>query len=313
MTIEKTLREGINVAFIEGTVKDVRIEEKEINGKDAISGEIDIQVAPEFVYTVNVFSYKMNQKGEISGLYKSYCTVRDEYKTIDRDGIEAADKVRIDHGKNGKNEYVGQDGEFKSYPQLSTTFINRVKENDVFEPKAKFTLEMVVAGTSEEKRGGEETGRLILRGYVPGYQEGKDDTKKIFPFEVIVAEPHSIQYVENTYEKGQTVKVFGDIVNQTIISKKTIEVGFGEPQEQIDRKSVREYIVTGGTPPMDEDDKNAFDTTLIKQALKKREEAIEKKKAEKKSKENQQQSSNGGFGGGDPFTDSGDPFDPFAN
>ncbi|WP_440110186.1 hypothetical protein [Paenibacillus sp. QZ-Y1] len=310
MTNEKQLQEGTNVVVVEGIVKDIRIEEGQIEDKDMISGEIDIQVSTDSVHTINIFSYKMNKKNEISGLYKGYVTIRDEFKSIDKDGIDLADKVRIEHGKIGKNEYVGQDGDFKSYPRISTTFVNRVKENDIFEPKAKFTLELVVAGMIEEKRNGEETGRLILKGYVPGYPEGKDDTKKIFPFEVVVSDPHSVNYVQNTYEKGQTVKVFGDIVNQTTVTKKLVEVGFGEPQEVIDRKTVREYVVNGGTPPMDEDDKNSFDTKLVKEALKKREAAIEKKKLNKKNKDTTKNSSKGneGFGKPDPFADKSDPF-----
>lgn len=308
MTTEKTLRESINNAFIEGLVKDIRIEEKKIGGKDAIAGEIDIQVDSNSIHTINVFSFKYKQNSnEISGLYKIYSTVKDEYKSIETHGEAEADKVRIEQGRIGKNEYVGQDGEFKSYPHLSTTFINRVRENDVFEPKARFTLEMVVANKTEEKRNGEETGRLILKGYVLGYQEGKDDTKKIFPFEVIVSEPQSVNYVQNTYEKGNTVTVYGEIVNQTIITKKEVEVGFGAPQENIERKTVREYVVDGGTEPLDEEDKNAYDPKLIKEALKKREAAIEKKK-EEKARNSSQSNTNSGFGKPNPFNEEEDPF-----
>lgn len=314
MTKEKTMREAINVAPIEGYVNEIRIEDTKISGKDAITGEVDVLTSNDSVHTINVFSFKFNKEGKESGLYKGYDTIRREYKSIKEHGKDAADKVRIDQAKIGKNEYVGQDGEFKSYPRLTANFINRIKDNDVFEPKAKFTLEMVVASMVEEKRNGEETGRLILKGYVPGYQETNDATRKIFPFEVVVAEPHSVGYVQNTYERGNTVKVFGEIVNQIIVTEKQIEVGFGAPQTQTDRKEVREYVVTGGTPPYDEDDKNAYDMDLIKAALKEREAAIEKKKEEKKAKANNQGgSANTGFGTKpaveDPFADTGKPLD----
>ncbi|WP_029517994.1 hypothetical protein [Paenibacillus polymyxa] len=319
MANEKTLQQGINNIHIEGLVKDIRFEENKINGKDAISGEIDIQVN-DSVHTVNIFSYKMTKKNEISGLYKGYLTIRDEYKTINTHGLENAEKVRIEtsgnneNGKIERNEYVGQDGEWKSYPKLSAKFVNRLKSNDVFEPQARFTLEMAVAGLREEQRNGEETGRLILKGYVVGYQDQENDIKKIFPLEVTVANPTSVSYVQNTYEKGQTVKVFGEIVNQTIVTKKQIEVGFGVPQEDIDRKDVREYIVDGGTPPLDEDDKNAFDVKLIREALKKRDAAIEKKKEEKKNKVNEQsKSNNNGFGNPDPFANDKFNKDPFSD
>ncbi|WP_411735114.1 hypothetical protein [Paenibacillus sp. M2] len=335
MTNEKQqLQEGINNIHIEGIVKEIRIEETVINGKDAITGEIDIQETAESTHTVNVFSFKMTKENKVSGLYKAICTIRDEYKTIEKDGIENADKVRIettknfDNGKVAKNEYVGQDGEWKSYPQLNAKFVNRVTPSDVFEPQAKFTLEIVIAALKDETRNGEETGRLILKGYIVNYQEQKDDYKKIVPFDFIVDNPTSVNYVQNTYEKGQTVKVFGNIVNQTIITKKLIEVGFGEPQEQIDRKDVREYVIVGGTPPYDDEDKNAFDTSLVREALKKRDAAIEVKKEEKKKKGNNSSQSSSGFGNNfdnkdpfgqestkakpkndDPFSDDGKPID----
>ncbi|WP_342423165.1 hypothetical protein [Paenibacillus sp. FSL E2-0178] len=316
---KKQLQEGINTIHIEGIVKDIRIEEKPISGQDAISGEVDIQVTPESIHTLNVFSYKLNQKKEVSGLFKTLVTIRDEYKTIDAHGIENADKVRVetsgafDNGKVGKNEYASPDGEWKSYPRLTAKFINRIKAGEVFEPQAKFTLEVAVAGTKEETRNGEETGRLILKGYIVNYQEQKDDSKKIYPFDFMVENPKSVSYVQDTYEKGQTVKVYGDIVNTKIVTKKFVEVGFGEPQEEIERKEVREYIIIGGTPPYEDDDKNAYDVGLIREALKKRDAAIEKKKEEKKKGNASSQNSGSGFGKPDPFANSDAKKDPFAD
>lgn len=330
MTTEnKKLQEGINNIHIEGLVKEIRIEEKPIGGKDAISGEIDIQVTPDSIHTINVFSYKLTQEGKVSGLYKTLVTIRDEYKTIDADGIDNADKVRVetsgkfDNGKVSKNEYVGQDGEWKSFPRLTAKFVNRLKAGEVFEPQAKFNLEIAVAGTKEEVRNNEETGRLILKGYIVNFQDQKDDFKKIYPFDFIVENPTSVKYVQNNYEKGQTVKIHGDIVNSKIVTKRLVEVGFGDPQEEIERKEVREYIIVSGTPPYDEDDKNAYDVGLIREALKKREAAIEKKKEEKANSNNNSSNSNGGFGGSsssqakdlknpfgnDPFSGDGKPLD----
>lgn len=313
-TDKKQLQEGINSIHVEGIVKDIRIEEKPINGQDAISGEVDIQVTPESIHTLNVFSYKLNQKKEVSGLFKTLVTIRDEYKTIDAHGIENADRVRVetsgtfDNGKVGKNEYASPDGEWKSYPRLTAKFINRIKAGEVFEPQAKFTLEIAVAGTKEETRNGEETGRLILKGYIVNYQEQKDDTKKIYPFDFVVQNPVSVSYVQDHYEKGQTVKVYGDIVNTKVVTERLVEVGFGEPQKEYDRKEVREYIIIGGTPPYDEDDKNAYDVGLIREAIKKRDAAIEKKKEEKKNGSSSK-SNNSGFGSSSPAKVD-DPFAP---
>ncbi|GMX64524.1 hypothetical protein Elgi_37930 [Paenibacillus elgii] len=281
MTTEnKNQRESENFVELEGFVHDINIEETTVDGKEAITGEINIQVGDDSIHTINIFSYKINKKGKESGLYKGYQTIKNEYKSINDHGKECADKVRIDEKSGGKislNEYVGQDGEWKSYPKISASFINRLKSNDVFTPKAKFNLEMAVASVKEEMKNDVETGRAIIKGYVAGY-EGKT----VFPFEVVVADPQAVNYVTSTYEKGSTVTVYGDIINRTIETKKEIEAGFGKPQEKIDRKTVREFLVVGGSTPLEEDDERAFSAAFVKKGIKEREAMIEEKKAKKK-------------------------------
>ncbi|MNH75618.1 hypothetical protein D3C73_278650 [compost metagenome] len=307
MTTEKTLQEAENTVHIEGVIKEVRIEEDALpDGRELIKGEIDIQVDENSVHTVNMFSFKLKKDKTISGLYKGIKTIKDEYKE--------GDKVRITQGNVRLNEYIGQDDNLRSYPQINSNFVNRVKEGEPFEPQAKFTFEMAVASVTEEVKNDEETGRAIIKGYIPIYGGS------VIPFSVVVDNPAAVNYVTSNYEKGNTVSVHGDIVNQTIITKKEIEVGFGDPQEKIDRKTIREYVVKGGSAPYDEDSNNAFDTELIKKALKDREKYIEEMKEKKKNKE--KKNSSGGFGtnpfdtqndpfapGNDPFSDDGKPID----
>ncbi|QWU14334.1 hypothetical protein SAMN04487895_101636 [Paenibacillus sophorae] len=301
MTNEKTLQEAQNVVHIEGIVKEVRIEEDKLpmpDGRELIKGEVDIQVDENSIHTINVFSFKL-KKGttDINSIYKGIKTIQEELKEGDR--------VRVTQGKVDLNEYIGQDDKLKSYPKINSNFINRVKDNEEFNPQATFSLDMMVANVKEETKDGEETGRAIIKGYIPMYNGS------VIPFEVVVANPHAVNYVTNNYEKGLTVSVHGKIVNQTIVTKRLVEVGFGEPQEKIDRKTVREYLVEGGSVPLDEDDKNAFDVELVKKALKYREEVyIQGMRDKKKAKEQR----NGGSGNNnnDPFSSANTKKDPFA-
>ncbi|MGG1650509.1 hypothetical protein ABHN03_25400 [Paenibacillus sp. NRS-1775] len=306
MANEKTLQEAENTVHIEGTITEVRIEEGTLPDKrEVISGEIDIQVDENSVHTVHLFSFKYKADKSINGVYKGIKTMMDEYKT--------GDKVRVSTGSVRLNEYAGQDGSWKSYPQINTNFVNRIKENDVFEPQAKFSFEMMVVSVKEEVKNDEETGRAIIKGYIPIYGGA------VIPFETVVADPNAVSYVTNTYEKGNTVSLHGEIVSQKIVTRREIEVGFGAPQEKIDYKTVREYLVKGGSAPYEEDDKNAFDPKLVGKAVKAREAEIEEKKEKKKAKDNQAQgsnSSNNGFGAdtfpkpnSDPFASDNKPID----
>lgn len=310
MTTEKNqLPEAQNTVHIEGIVKEVRIEEGSLpapDGRELIKGEVDIAVDENSVHTVNMFSFKLKKgTNDINAIYKGIKTIQTE--------LNEGDKVRVTQGKVSLNEYIGQDDKLKSYPKIDSNFINRIKDGEDFEPKATFSLDMMVANVKEETKDGEETGRAIIKGYVPMYNGS------VIPFEVVVANPHAVNYVTGNYEKGLTVSVHGKIVNQVVVTKRQVEVGFGEPQEKIERKTTREYLVEGGSAPLEEDDKNAFSPELVKKALVEREAYIQKMRDKKAAKEQRSGGNSSGFGSSapakvdDPFKDplggSGKPID----
>lgn len=280
MAEQTTIREAVNNVVIEGTVAEVRIETKKSNDKEFILGEVDIQTDENSTHTVKVFANKLNKEGKESSLYKGIETIMNEYKSIASHGKDGADRVRIMQGKIGLNEYVGQDDTIKSYPQLSANFINRLTATEEFEPKAEFEAEMYVHSVSEEVKNDEETGRAILKGFIPVYGG------KVIPFSFIVADPAAVEYVSNNYESGSTVTVYGDIINRVNVVRQEVEVGFGKPQEKISRTTVREFVVTGGTPPMDSEDAKAYSTEVIKKALVEREAYHEEMKSKKKEASN---------------------------
>ncbi|WP_157448580.1 hypothetical protein, partial [Brevibacillus brevis] len=274
---QTTIREAVNNVGIEGTVAEVRIEtKKSTEGKEMITGEVDIQTDENSTHTVKVFANKLNKEGKESGLYKGIETIMNEYKSIASHGKDGADRVRITQGKIGLNEYVGQDEMLKSFPQLSANFINRLNATEEFEPKAEFEAEMYVHSVTEEVKNEEETGRALLKGFIPVYGG------KVIPFTFVVADKDAVDYVSSNYESGSTVTVYGEIVNRVNVSRTEVEVGFGKPQEKVTRTTVREYVVTGGTPPLDEDDVKAYKTEVIKKALVEREAYLEELKTKKK-------------------------------
>ncbi|WEG18631.1 hypothetical protein PQ478_09120 [Alkalihalophilus pseudofirmus] len=271
-----TLRQAENQVHIEGILLENRLEEKEINGKPAITGEVDIEIKENEVHTVNFFSYKFKKdSNEESGLYKGLATVMNEYQSVNKVGAEAADKVRITTGNIGLNEYYTPDGQLRTFPQISSSFINRVGAGEEFTPKAEFRAEVIVAAVKEEYKNEQETGRAILDAYLPLYGG------KIVPFTFVVGEDGA-EYVQDNYEKGQTVKVWGNIVNFKEIVEKKTEGAFGNADKQIKTNTVREYVVTGGSEPYDEDNVNTYKVDVIKKALTEREVHLEQLKNKKK-------------------------------
>lgn len=281
MAEQNTLRQADNEVVVEGLLQEVRIDENKTgDGREFIGGEIDIEVSEGSVHTLRVFSMKHKKDGSENGIFKGLKTVKDEYVSIAKVGRDEADKVRVNTAQLGVNDYVGGDGQVKTFPQLSTNFINRVQANDVFEPKAEFEVELFVKSVAEEtNKEGEETGRIKLKGYVPQFGGS------VAPLE-FVAEGDGAEYIRDTYEAGHTVKIYGEIVNKVEITKIKEEVGFGKPKEKIKRNFVREFLITGGSEPYEEENVNAYDSKVINKALTEREVYLEGliKKAEEKGK-----------------------------
>ncbi|MBG9464143.1 MULTISPECIES: hypothetical protein [Bacillus] len=280
------LREASNVVTIEGTLAEVKHTEWK-SGK-GLNIELDIEVAPNEVHTVKGFSKYKKDDGTDNAIAKGYQTIIKEYKSIAEHGRDEADKVRITQGKISLNEYYSQ-GNFKSYPQLMANFVNRLDANEEFNPRAEFDVELFVKNVTEEKVKGEETGRVNLNGYIPVYNG------KVIPFQFVVTEEGS-QYVQNNYEKGSTVNVFGKIINFKEQKVTTKTAAFGEDKKEITTNSKREYLITGGNDPYDEDSKNAFKADAIKKALTEREIYLDELKKEGGNENNKKS----GFGGSAP-------------
>lgn len=288
MAEQNTLRQAENRVVIEGTLVEKRLEEKaNRDGKEFIAGELDIETKENEVHTVRVFSNKYKQDGSENGIFKGLKTVEEEYKSVASHGREEADRVRITQGQIGVNDYYGQDGMLRSFPQLSTNFVNRLNPTDEFNPRAEFEVEAFVKAVIPEIKNEDETGRVKLQGIIPVYGG------KVIPFEFLVTEEGS-DYVDSNYEAGNTVKVYGDIVN--FKEKKVVveEVAFGKPKEKITYNTVREYLITGGGEPYEEDNAKAYTVETIKQAMVERETYLAELKAKKDQPK--QEEKKGGFG-----------------
>lgn len=273
---ETILREADNKVFVEGTVSEINFEIKEIDGKEAIMGDIVIQLDDDSICTVDVFSYKFKKDGNENTIFKGLSTVMNEYKSIAKFGKEEADKVRISGAKLIVNDYYNNAGVLKSDIKIQTSFINRMKQGEELNPKAEFEVELFIHKINDEiDKNNELTGNKIISGLVPVYDG------KIVPMDFIVKDPELVQGIESLYEPGQTIKLYGD-VNISITTTKTIvPVAIGKPKEIINTITTRELIVTGGSEPYAEDDANTFNIETVKNAMAVRTEFLEELKNKK--------------------------------
>lgn len=273
MSEQNILREADNRVVIEGTLLEIR--HNEWKSGEGLNVEVDIEVAENEVHTVSAMSRYKKKDGSDNAVAKGLKTVVDEYLSVAKHGRENADKVRITQGRIGLNEYYGEDGQLRSFPQINTNFINRLKADEEFNPRAEFEAEIFVKSVVPEFKGDDETGRVKVNAIIPLYGG------RVIPFEFVVTEEGS-DFVEDNYEPGTTAKVFGDIVNFRETIEKEIPVAFGKPKKEVTHNSVREYLITGGTEPYEEDSPKAFSVEAIKKAMVERETYLQQLKEDSK-------------------------------
>lgn len=284
------LRQAVNELSIEGVLLEKSFEEREINGKNAIMGELEVEIGENETHTINMFSFELTNAQKPNGFFKGIKTIADEFQSVQDVGRDEASKVRTYQANLNKNEYVGRDGVLKSYNRINANAVNRLNAGDTLEPQAKFQVEVYIQAILPEIKNEEETGRLIIKGLIAQYGG------KVEPFDFVVQGEKEAGFVEGNYEVGDTVMITGNIINTVVTETKVTEMAFGEDVEDVKTSATRELVVTGGSMPYEEE--QAYSTEIIKKALAQREILLEEKKDKAQSKANNPASKSTGATGG---------------
>ena len=294
MTETKTnLRQAHTKATAVGLLTDKKLEIKTDpkTGEKHIEGTVTVKTSDKNFVTFTVYSKEKKNDKTDNKTYAGLVTVMNEFQSV-VDAGDNADYIRV----NGQlNPFRGQNGEIMGY---RGSFFNRIRNVENIEPEATFEVEMFIQSIVPEMgkdADGEmsETGRLKITGWVPTYNG-------IEPVDLIVPEDLA-SACEDTYEPGQTVEFYGDIINNSV--EETIEkpVAFGKPKKEVRRTYINELIVTGGSEPYDGDEETdkdhvPYDRGAIEGAIAERNTQIEEIKNKAK---------NGSSGAGKGATPSG--------
>ena len=196
----------------------------------------------------------------------------EEYKSIAEVGEEEADKVRV----NGDlNIYTGQNGTNVGY---KSNFFNRLKNPDEFEPKAEFIVEVFISSIVPEiNTDGEETGRVVVNGWTVTYA-GVEPVK-------LVAEGEIASAVDSTFEPGQTVEFYGEVINnriETVIEKPVV---IGKPRRDVKVTFKNDLLITGASEAYEEGVtlEKPYEADVIKAAIQERQNRLEEAKAKAQS------------------------------
>lgn len=201
------------------------------------------------------------------------------------DAKELATKVWI---YGALQEYVRKDekGDVISSATIRGLSAGIKTESDKhpFTPKAGFEVEMYIEGKRPEMKDGEETGRIVLTGLIPEYDDSVSRIDFIATTDYANEEKTITvaDYIEENYNIGQTVKIYGDVINTYVrVEKEGGGHTFGRTLEpQYETTFISERQIFGGTAtPLDEDDENALKKAEIKAALALRQQKIDETSA----------------------------------
>lgn len=266
------LRQAEAKVKVVGIVSEKDLKLETVEGKTNIVGSVTVKTGDTNFVRFRVKASEKTKAGGENPAFTGLKTVMEEYKTIAEAGEDAADKVRV---VGDIRPYPGRNGE--EVISYNASFFNRIINEAEFEPKAEFTLETFVSAIVPEykKVDGEmeETERKIIKGWVPTYNG-------IEPVEIVVGEDEA-DGVEDSIEPGMTVRFFGNVINATIIKKRTIPVVIGKPREEIKKTFVNQLVLTGAEAPYE--DERAYDKATIDAAIQERENRLAEQRSKKTS------------------------------
>jgi hypothetical protein len=279
---KQELRQAINKLEIVGVVKESKLNAGESDKGKYINGSLVIKAGEFTEVEVKVFVNEKTKDGNTRKVYSTLKQILDKNVSTLADGVneEEAVKVRIWGNDNFAPQFREEMYVSESNPTEVTTRISldlgfgNVTINDTYKPedyKAEFDVEMFIHKIEEEEKDGEPTGRAIVKGYVPAYGG------TVFPLTIVAGEiededgqPYDFgEDVLNALQEGDTVRLWGEINHQVIVSKKKVGGGLGRAKTEETRTYVNELVAYGGDLIEDED--KMFDEDLIKTAVKERE------------------------------------------
>jgi len=254
-----------NKVNIVGLLSENNVEQRSKDGRNYVTGNIKIQVTPDNIVTINVFSFEDTKKGTKNPAYTQIMNVCEKGVSLAAcDGdITKATKIRAGSCRLEENMFASRfGGNVISTPRVTGSFFTLGASED---PKANFSCGILIKNIKDEVDSeGEETGRLVIEGVFEQYNRWD-----VINF--IAENKQAVDYIRSNWSVGDTVSISGKIIGKTITQKISNEVenGFGEPEEEIRTYHRVEYVITSGGEPKEEE--FAYDKAKVKEGLADRE------------------------------------------
>lgn len=245
-TQNQNLRELTNTVEIVGTLKSKDLQVKLSKaGNTYMSGSLVI---------LSKFDGKLQEQKvkvfimESSKLFKGIETVKNEYKTIDQDGAQAADRIRVT-GELTLNEYYNSQGNLVSFNEVKGVFFNRLDASNDQPDKAIASIETVVEGFEPILKDQLPTGEYAVKGFTVAWGNTVVELRK-----AVIGESLAESFM-NLYQPGSTGRLTFKLNNYVVTEKKEEQQapthGFGSTEtiETVVNDYVNNLEIIGGDMP----------------------------------------------------------------
>jgi hypothetical protein len=247
------MRKNINTVHIEGYLyqhdlsKKVTGEQSKNPGTEYISGKIEIATDEEGLNVVPIhftYSTEVTANGKTNATYGVLSKIIDGAKTWISDGKENALKLSVNTAF-GLNDFYAQDGNLVSQKRCEGGFVSIVnKLNSDIDKRNTFEADMVITKVIPIEANEERKTEAYdsIRGCFFDFRNS------VLPTDLSVKSIEGMSYFENLGVSSSSpvyTKVWGNIVNKTIIIPKIEQSGFGEAKVSETTRSVRDWEITG--------------------------------------------------------------------
>lgn len=286
------IKETMNSVIIEGQLSEIDLKPmtyertnnqggREVREEvEAISGTFKVKVVRKDGVTldvpVRVFHNKMTKAGKTNPAYASMEAVMSEMVSIAAAGEDAADYVRVSGARIAMNEWLDMEGNEKSYPTITASFVSRVKKEDL-QSRANWEAEFFIANITEHVAEDEkDKDYLLIRGIGVNYNL----SAQVVPLKIY--DKKLADGFMKTFEVGDTVPMSG-ILNFTSETKEYVEESvIGEDLVKYRTTYASDILITGAKPALEV----GFETSEIKEAMDKRLVALQTAKAKAEARAN---------------------------
>ena len=255
------LRQANAKAIVAGIVSEKELKVLSEDGRTRVAGYVTVKTSDVNFIRFNVSVNEKTNSGADNRTYAGIQTVMNEYQSIADVGEEEATEVRV---TGDISPFTGRNGE--KVVSYKSNFFNRNRSGESIEPKAEFSVEVFISAIKPEMNtDGEESGRTIVSGWMPTFNG-------IEPIE-LVAEGDVGQAIDSSFEPGQTVEFYGEIVNNRVETVEEIPVKIGKPRRKVTVEYKNDLVITGASEAYEEGitKELPYDANTIKAAIQERE------------------------------------------